>query len=63
MNKGTKKNYKYNTLVVKRLSEKYGLSEYYIRECIRGDRNSETSDTVRKEYKRLVNEVKNVLNQ
>lgn len=40
----------YNLVVVKKLSEKYGLSEYYIRQCLRKDRNNITADTIQKEY-------------
>ncbi len=63
MSKNTEKRNSYNTLVVKKLSKDYGFTEYYIRQCLRGDRNSITSDTIRKEYKKLVEEVEDVLNQ
>lgn len=58
MSESTKKssprtNKKFNHLAVKRLAVKYGLTEYYIRQSIKGDRNSETSDKIRKEYKTL----------
>ena len=63
MDKSTKKNNKYNSQVVNKLSEKYGFTTQYIRQCLRGDRNSLTSDTIRKEYKKLAKEVDTVLNQ
>lgn len=63
MDKPTKKRNSYNTLVVKKLSEKHGLTDYYIRQCLRGDRNSLTSDTIRKEYKQLVKKVEETLNK
>ncbi|AOR29577.1 hypothetical protein FORMB_25600 [Formosa sp. Hel1_33_131] len=63
MNKSTKKNNKFNSQVVNKLSEKHGFTTQYIRQCLRGDRNSLTSETIRKEYKKLAKEVETVLNQ
>lgn len=57
-----KKPRKYNTEVLKRIREKFGLSEYYIRECLNGHNSSETADTIRKEYKRLLTAVEMALN-
>ena len=54
---------KFNSQVVNRLIEKHSLTGYYIRQCLKGERNSETSDTVRKDYNRLARQVKNVLNE
>lgn len=44
------KSNKYNVLVVNRLSEKYGITGYYVRQCLRGDRKNLTADQLRKEY-------------
>lgn len=63
MSENTQKRNSYNTLVVKKLSKKHGFTEYYIRQCLRGDRNSLTSDTIRKQYKELVKKVEETLNQ
>lgn len=61
MNKSkTKKRYVYNQEILEALSEKYGLSKYYIRECVSGKRNSLTSDQLQKEYKKLVKEIESV---
>jgi hypothetical protein len=61
--KNTQKRNKWNSLVVNKLSEKYGFTGYYIRQCLKGERNSQTSDTIRKEYKELVLEIENTLNK
>jgi len=62
MSKSTKKYNKFNSLVINTLSEKHGFTKQFIRQCLRKDRNSLTSDTIRKEYKQLVKKVENVLN-
>lgn len=62
MGKGTKKPRKFNAEVLKRIKEKFGLSEYYIRECLNGHNTSETADTIRKEYNRLLTAVQTALN-
>lgn len=51
MNKETKKKNNYNTEILNRLQEKYGLSLRFMRMSLSGDRSSEMSDTVKKEYK------------
>lgn len=63
MSKSTQKRQSFNSQVVNKLSEKYELTPYYIRQCLKGERNSITSDTIRKEYRRLKKEVENALNQ
>ncbi|MDB0603150.1 hypothetical protein PL373_18865 [Tenacibaculum maritimum] len=63
MNKRTNKNQKFNSVVINRLIEKYGFTGYYIRQCLKDQRNNETADTIRKDYKRLVKQVENALNQ
>jgi len=57
MNKGTKKVEKkrYNRQVIETLSEKYGLSDYYVRQCVAGRRDGVIPDKLRKDYKTLTN--------
>jgi hypothetical protein len=52
---------KYNVLVINRLKEKYGLSMRYIHMSLNGDRKSETSDLIIKDYKELCTEVDKAL--
>ena len=61
MFKNTQKRNKWNSLVVNKLSEKHGFTGYYIRQCLKGERKSLTSDTIRKEYKQLVLKIENSL--
>lgn len=58
-----KKQESWNPLVLDKVHQKFGLTKYYIRQCLRGDRNNETSDAIQKEYKRLCKEVDEVLNK
>lgn len=51
----------YNPVVVGALSEKYGVSKTFVRQSLRGDRTSLTSDTISREYKELCKKVKQVL--
>lgn len=53
MDKGTKKYNTYNASIVKALVEKYGFSTQYIRQCIRGERNSLSADKIRRDYKSM----------
>lgn len=55
MNKPTKKRLSYNTEIIKALSTAYEFSEYFIRECIRGNKKSLTADKIRKEYNEMNN--------
>jgi len=63
MDKSTKKRQSFNSAVVNKLSEKHGFTAYYIRQCIKEERNSITSDTIRAEYKKLTKEVEKALNK
>ncbi len=63
MCKPTKKNNNFNDVVVDKLSKSFGLTKHFIRMCLRGDRTSQTADTIVKEYKRLVKQVEKALNQ
>lgn len=53
---------KYNIVVIKRLMEKYGLTMRYIHQSLNGDRTSETSELIKKDYKHLCEEVDKALN-
>lgn len=56
MNKGTKKkdNYKqYNVDAINALVEKFGLSAYYIRQSINGNREGIVPDKIKKEYPQI----------
>lgn len=51
----------YNTLVIEELSKRYGVTGYYIRQCIRGTREGLMPDTLKTEYHRLDKAVKKAL--
>ena len=63
MSKATKKRQSYNAGAIKALVDKHGFTAQYIRQCLRGDRNSITSDTIRKEYNALVKPLEKNINQ
>lgn len=63
MNKSTQKNKKWNSLVVNKLSEKHGFTIRFINQCLNNDRTSQTSDTIRREYKELTKKIEETLNQ
>ena len=54
MNKPTKKYNTYNTLAVKALMEKHGLTRQFVQAAIRGDRTSATADKIKREYADLI---------
>ncbi len=55
MNKPTKKRQSYNTAVVNILSEEFGVSTQFVRQCIRKEKHSLTAETIRKKYHELAN--------
>lgn len=57
----TKNGSKYNKEIIKRLMEKHGLSKVYIYQCLSGARNSETAETVRKQYKEFAQKISEAL--
>lgn len=57
MDKPTKKNNKYNQVVIERLKAKYGVSKRYITMSLSGDRTSETSTKIKNDYKTILKEV------
>lgn len=62
MSENTTKYQKFNSQVVNKLEQKFRLTGYYIRQCLKNERNSITADTIKKEYKRLVKQVEAALN-
>lgn len=58
MNKEKKKKPKYNQAALEALEVKYGLTNYYIRQCISGSKKGLTPDTVRKDYINLCESLK-----
>ena len=61
MDKPTKKINNYNSEVIERLKTKYGVSKRYITMSLSGDRTSETSTQIKKDYRVMLKEVKNLL--
>lgn len=53
MDKETKKKNIYNTEILNRIKEKYGLSKRFITMSLSGDRKSEMTETIRKDYKKM----------
>lgn len=53
MNKPTKKRLTYNTAVLKALSEEFGVSTTFVRQCVRKEKHSLTAQTIEKKYKEL----------
>lgn len=57
----TKKNNTYNALAVNAISKKKGISKQYVRQCIKGDRNSISADIIKKEYHDIVRKIESLL--
>lgn len=51
------KRVKFNPMVVNQLAENHGVTAYFVRESIKGNRNSERSETIRKEYPQLCSQI------
>ena len=51
----------YNHIAVKAVSKKWNMTPQYIRQCLRGDRNSLSADTIRADYAALVKEVETLI--
>lgn len=62
MNKGTKKTEynQHNVDAINALVEKFGLSAYYIRQSVNGNRDGVVPDKIRKEYKVLCKQLDEV---
>lgn len=52
MNKSTNKREKYNQTILKELATSYGVGVDNVRKALRGDRHSEKSEKIRKDYKK-----------
>lgn len=67
MNKATTKDglptnaRRYNVQVIKAIASKRNLNQDFVRQCVRGYRDSETAQQIRKEYNQLALEVANIL--
>ncbi|RKE77852.1 hypothetical protein [Chryseobacterium sp. AG363] len=55
MDKNTQKRLTYNTQIVKVLSSSFQVSEYFVRESIKGNKSSFTADKIKKKYNELNN--------
>lgn len=55
MDKNTQKRTSFNTQIVKVLSSSYNVTEYFVRECIKGNKKSLTADEIKKKYNELNN--------
>ncbi|SKB63377.1 hypothetical protein SAMN05660477_00381 [Soonwooa buanensis] len=55
MDKPTKKRQSYNTAVVNIISEEFGVSTQFVRQCIRKEKHSLTAETIRNKYHELAN--------
>ncbi|MBW3518573.1 hypothetical protein [Flavobacterium sp. NKUCC04_CG] len=52
---------KYNTLVINEIFIKYGYTKMFIRQCIKGERNSITALKIAEEYELLNKKIQGVL--
>ena len=63
MNKETKKNPKYNLKAIDVLVTNFGLSAYYIKQSISGNKKGITPDAIKKEYKKACAELESAENK
>ncbi|WP_410221896.1 hypothetical protein [Pedobacter sp.] len=61
-NKSMEKKGSYNSQVVDRLIKKYGVSRRFVTMSLKGDRVSETSESIKKDYKSLEESIDKLLN-
>lgn len=52
---------RYNTQVINSIAAKRNLNKDFVRQCIRGDRHSETALSIKKEYDELAFQLANIL--
>ena len=57
----TKKYNSYNSLAVNAISVKFKISKQYVRQCLKGDKDSISSDYIKKEYYSLVKKIDQLL--
>lgn len=53
---------RFNTQVINLLAKKYGFSDRYIKQILSNDRSPVISDQIKKEYKALINNIEENLN-
>lgn len=63
MDKNTQKRLSFNTQIVKVLSASYDVSEYFVRECIKGNKTSLRAEVIRKKYNELNNPTVEKINE
>lgn len=61
--KKTKQYFTYNRDIIKRLKEKHGFTSRFIYASLRGERTSESSDKIVKDYKKMESEINKTLKQ
>jgi hypothetical protein len=61
MDKPTKNKNNYNAEIIGRLKTKYGVSKRFITMSLSGDRTSETSEAIKKDYKIMSTELQALL--
>lgn len=61
MDKPTKNKNNYNGDVIGRLKTKYGVSKRFITMSLSGDRTSETSTAIKKDYSKMLTELQALL--
>lgn len=53
MNEGKQKRNYYDKEVINQLVEEFGVSAYFVRQSLNGNRKSLTSDKIKKRYKQM----------
>lgn len=61
MSKSTKKSQSYNEDILNVLEKKYGVTKMFIRASIKGDRKSTTSDSIKRDYKKMLSISRNAI--
>lgn len=51
----------FNATLVKALANKYKISPRYVRYCLNGDRSPCFADRIKRDYKKFLNKIENVL--
>ena len=54
------KKYKYNQRIISELCRKYNVEADTVRKSLRGDRQSETSENIKKDYHKVLKTLNNV---
>lgn len=57
-----KKNNTYNIIAINAISEKRGITKQYVRQCVKGDRNSISADIIKNEYNDIVRKIEYLIN-